>query len=145
MGGYFPGVPGLAVFAGIKFVGYCLAGLALKKLQPAIKANVIKIAGARTGLGILIGPVAMLGLGLGLASAFPRASQEYLTNYIYYGLLYVLRILIWAFVIYLFTKEMPLRKPQLWSYAALGAVWSCLLDFPGFELAVIAPAKIPIC
>jgi hypothetical protein len=145
MGGYFPGVPGLIAFAGVKFGGYCLAGVALKKLQPAITASVAKIAGARTGLGILIGPVAMLGLGFALALAFPQAGQQDFSNYISYGLLYVVRIVIWAFVIHLFTQEIRLPKAKLWSYAALGAVWSCLLDLPGVGLAVVAPGKVPIC
>jgi hypothetical protein len=128
MGGYFPGVPGLVAFAGSKFGGYCVAGAALKKLQPAITANAVKIAGARTGLGILIGPVVMLGLGFGLASAFPKAGQGDFISYVSYALLYVLRILIWALVIYLFTKEMNLRKEKLRGHAAFGAVWSYLLD-----------------
>jgi hypothetical protein len=145
MGGYFPGVPGLVAFAGVKFGGYCLAGIALKNLQPAVTASVAKIAGARTGLGILIGPPVMFVMGLALDAVFPQSSQANLANFCDYALMYVLRILIWALVIHLFTKEMDLSKSKLWSYAALGAVWSCLLDLPGVGLAVVAPGKIPIC
>jgi hypothetical protein len=145
MPGYLPGLPGLAAFAAVKFGGYCLAGVALKKLQPTVTASVAKIAGARTGLGILIGPPVMLVLGLAVAAVFPQPSQARFGNFEIYVLMYVLRIFIWALVIHLFTKEMDLSKSKLWTCAALGAVWSCLLDLPGVGLAVVAPGKIPIC
>jgi hypothetical protein len=145
MGGYFPGIPGFVAFAGVKFGGYCLAGVALKKLQPTISASVAKIAGARTGLGILIGLPVMIGSSWALANAFPRSSQEDFPNYAIYGVVYILRILIWALVINIFTKQIGLPKLKLWSYAAMGALWSCFLDLPGFGLAIIAPGKIPIC
>jgi hypothetical protein len=54
MGGYFPGPVGFAAFVGVKFGGYVLAGMALKKLQPTITSSALKIAAARTGLGVLL-------------------------------------------------------------------------------------------
>ncbi len=44
MGAYLPGPAGFAVFAAVKFGGYLLAGMTLRKLQPAITAGVMKIA-----------------------------------------------------------------------------------------------------
>jgi len=55
MGGYFPGPLGLAAAAGVKFAGYAAAAVALKKIEPVISASAMKIAGIRTGLGIVLG------------------------------------------------------------------------------------------
>jgi len=141
--GAIPGLPGLVAFAGIKFGGYVLAGLALRKLQPAITASAIKIAAARTGLGILIGPlvtIAMIAMFEHFGPALPDSSLLAL-----YPFLFVLRVLIWVLVIFIFTKRFRLSGSKLWSYACAGALWSCLLDLPGLGLAIISPGQIPIC
>jgi len=144
MPGSLPGIPGFIAFAGVKFGGYCLAGWYLKKLQPAIAANVLSIAGARTGLGILIGPPLTIGLGGILADIAPSSTSNWPWIGVY-AFIYVLRILIWALVIHLFTKGFGLARPKLWTYAAAGGVWSCLLDLPGIALAVITPGQVPFC
>jgi hypothetical protein len=144
MPGSIPGIPGIIAFAGVKFGGYCLAGWYLKKLQPAIEAKAISIAGARTGLGILIGPPLTIGLTAILAST--NASSTSNSPLIgVYAFIYMLRILIWALVIYLFTKKIGLPKSDLWTYSAVGGIWSCLLDLPGIGLAVITPGQVPFC
>lgn len=144
MPGSLPGIPGIIAFAGVKFGGYCLAGWALKKLQPAIEAKAISIAGARTGLGILIGPPLTIGLAEILASTNVGATSNPPLIGVY-AFIYALRILIWALVIYLFTKRIGLAKSDLWTYSAVGAIWSCLLDLPGIGLAVITPGQVPFC
>jgi len=144
MPGEIPGIPGLIDFGGVKFAGYCLAGVVLKRAQPAIEANTLKIAGARTGLGILIGPPLTIGLTYALANFIPGGDSDFALFGIY-AFVYLLRILIWALVIYLFTRQIGLLKSKLWGYAALGAVWSCLLDLPGIGLAIITPGQIPFC
>jgi hypothetical protein len=53
--GMFPGPLGLAVFVVVKFAGYMLAGLVLKKTYPGIAAGIAKIAAVRTGVGLLLG------------------------------------------------------------------------------------------
>jgi hypothetical protein len=145
MPGVLPGIPGLVAFAGVKFSGYCLAGLALKKLQPAVTAGVAKIAATRTGLGILIGPPLTYGLAFAIVKAFPQSNLNGSIVWLTYTFIYVLRILIWALVIHFFTKQIPLVKSKLWSYAALCAVWSCILDLPGIALAIITPGQILFC
>jgi hypothetical protein len=47
LGGYFPGPAGFVAFAGVKFAGHRLAGVALKKLQPTITATIVTIARSR--------------------------------------------------------------------------------------------------
>jgi hypothetical protein len=144
MGGYFPGPLGFAAFVGVKFGGYALAGIALKKLQPAITSSALNIAAARTGLGVVLGPPITLLGGMILGLLFAGARDD-LSTYFAYAFLWPLRILIWALVLHMFTRRTDLSASRLWSYAALGAVWSCLLDWPGLKLAMVAPGKIPVC
>jgi hypothetical protein len=145
MPGHVPGIPGFIAFAGVKFGGYYLAGLALRKLQPPVTASALKIAGTRTGLGILIGPPLTIGLAYLMARFFRQMNSDFLIISIMYVFIYALRVLVWALVIYLFTKQIGLLKSKLWTYAALGAVWSCLLDLPGFGMAIISPGQVPFC
>ena len=144
MGGYFPGPLGFASFVGVKFGGYVLAGIALKKLQPTITAGVPKIAATRTGLGILLGPPMTL-LGASVIGFLVPSSQSGSSIYTSYVFLLPVRVLIWGLVIFLFAKQCNLPRSKLWAYAVAGAVWSCLLDWPGFKLAMIAPGQIPVC
>jgi hypothetical protein len=102
----------------------------------------VKIAATRTGLGILIGPPLTIGLALALEK-FNLPDSQF--NVGVYLLLYVLRVLVWALVINHFVDEIDFFEPKLWGYSALGAVWSCLLDLPGYALAIISPGQIPIC
>jgi|HubBroStandDraft_6_1064221.scaffolds.fasta_scaffold339534_1 hypothetical protein len=140
----FPGPAGLAVFVGIKFSGYCLAGVALKKLQPTITASAAAIAATRTGLGVVLGPLMTL-LGVFIAGLlFPNLRSDGSIYWVYLLLLPV-RVLVWAFIISIFTKRFSITRSSIWIYAVWGAVWSCLLDWPAFKLAAIAPGQIPVC
>ena len=145
MPGSIPGIPGLVAFGGVKFAGYCLAAYALKRAQPVIEASSLKIAAARTGLGVLIGPPLTIGLAFVMAHYFPQVNSDFLIFSSMYAFIYALRVLVWALVIYLFTSQMFLLRFKLWTYAAVGALWSCLLDLPGIGLAVISPGQIPFC
>ena len=144
MGGYFPGPLGFAAFVGVKFGGYALAGITLKKVQPTITSSALKIAAARTGLGVVLGPPITLlgGMIFGLLFAGVRTDMS---TYVAYFFLWPLRILIWVLVLCIFARRADLSASIFWSYAALGAIWSCLLDWPGFKLAMVAPGKIPVC
>ena len=140
-----PGIPGFIAFAGVKFGGYYLAGFALRKWQPAVTGSALRIAATRTGLGVLIGPPLTIGLAYVMAKFFPQFNTDLLFLSCMYTFIFVLRVLVWALVIYLFTKQMNLLRSKFWSYAALGAVWSCLLDLPGIWLAIISPGQVPFC
>ncbi len=144
MGGYFPGPLGFASFVAVKFGGYALAGIALKKLQPTITASVVKIAVTRTGLGILLGPPMTL-LGAFVIGLLFSSAKSGMSSYVGYVILLLVRVLVWGLVVFVFTKRSDLSRTNLWAYATAGAVWSCLLDWPGFKLAMIAPGQIPVC
>lgn len=141
----FPGIPGFIAFAGVKFGGYCLAGMALRKLRPTVTASAATIAGARTGLGILIGPPLTFVLALAIDRLFPQTPNDNFLIFAVYVLVFVLRIFIWALIVYHFVDELDFQESKLWRLSALGAVWSCLLDLPGIGLAIISPGQIPIC
>jgi len=145
MPGSIPGLPGLAAFTAVKFGGYLIAGLALKKLQPRLGAGALKIAATRTALGLVLGPVVSIGF-LALLDRFNHQSGlmelSIATRYLLVG---VFRIFIWALVIFLFTRRTEISVGKLWTLALAGAVWSCLLDVPGIALAWITPGRIPIC
>jgi hypothetical protein len=143
MPGYLPGIPGLIAFAGAKFAGYVLAGRALKHFQPSVTAGSVKIAATRTGLGIVLGPV--LSIGMVWAASIILGSESNLPILAFYPFLFVVRTFVWAFVIFVFTNSLGLSRLQIWKYSILGAVWSCVLDLPGFYLALISPGHIPFC
>jgi len=144
LGGYFPRPLGFAAFVGVKFGGYILAGIALRKLQPAITAGSVKIAATRTGLGILMGPPVTIA-AIAIFDHFSSLASPDSSTLALYPFLFALRILIWALVIFIFTKQFKLPASKLWTYASAAALWSCLLDLPGFGLALISPGQIPIC
>jgi hypothetical protein len=149
--GTLPGFLGVAAFGGLKFVGYSLAVSGLKKVEPAITATATKIAAVRTGLGFILGPLATISLGvligfvvshLGVSSSSPSSGSgmPYL-----YALLFVVRIFVWALVLFLFTRKTPLSRSSFWLYAFLGAIVSSLLDWPGYALAIAAPGQVTFC
>ena len=144
MGAIVPGPVGVVVFAGVKFTGYFFAVKGLKALQPAIAAGAAKIAGVRTGLGLLLGPPSTMLIGYA-TSSFVMRIVPYNSFYPFYTSLIIARILIWALVIFLFARKTAMNAGSIWLFAIVGAAWSCLLDIPGYKLAIISPGKIVIC
>ena len=147
MPGSLPGLPGIAAFAALKFGGYVLAGLALKRLQPAVQTSAIKIAGIRTGLGLLLGPAFAYGSLLVLAQLFPDPQKvpDAGSPYFAYLALAGVRVLVWALVLFIVLRGLSVRRSKLWLYSLGGAAWSCLLDVPAVALAWVAPGKVPFC
>ncbi len=151
MPGTLPGYLGVAAFAGIKFVGYSLAVSGLKKLEPAIASTATKIAAVRTGLGVLLGPLLTLVIVFLISLIFirpdtsPSSPNWSVQMPEIYGLLFLVRIFVWAFVLFLCTNKSPQPKSKFWLYAFGGATVSSLLDLPGYALALAAPGKIVFC
>ena len=151
MPGTLPGYLGVAAFGGIKFVGYSLAVSGLKKFEPAVTSSATKIAAVRTGLGFILGPLATISLGFLIGLVFsvlfgPSSTSNSNSALLYlYPLLFAVRIFVWAFVLFLFTRKTPLPGSSLWLYALLGAIVSSLLDWPGYALAIAAPGQFTFC
>ena len=140
MPGGIPGPLGAAAFVSFKFAGYLLAAAGLKKIESAITASALKIAATRTILGVLIGPLFTIA-AVWLASLFAPNTSFYGV----YTILFCVRVLIWAMILFFFSKRADLSIPRLWLLALGGAIWSSLLDWPGYKLAIISPGGISIC
>jgi hypothetical protein len=139
--GAYPGPLGLVAFVAVKFAGYMLAGVALKKAYPGIVASAAKIAAVRTGIGLFLGVCFWF-----LTLKYLSSSAVFDTSpLIPYGWLVGLRIVIWALVISLFASKLEGSTSRFLSLSALGALWSCVLDVPGIALAVVSPGHIPVC
>ena len=111
------------------------AALALEKIEATIASSILKIAGLRTGLGILLGiPATMLG-GFLLSIA-----QTNVNNVELYLLLAAVRIASWLLPLSIFTKQI-----QLWPQAIAGSAWSCLFEWPAFKWAVAVPGQLHLC
>jgi hypothetical protein len=149
--GTLPGYLGVAAFAGIKFVGYSLAVSGIKQFEPTIVAAAMKVAAVRTGLGVILGPPLTLLIVFLISLVFVRSdtspSSPNWSPHMpkIYGLLFIVRIFVWAVVLFLFTNQSPLPKSKFWLYAFVGALVSSLLDLPGYALALAAPGKVVFC
>jgi len=144
MPGGLPGPAGMAAFVGIKFGGYFIAGKVLTRYVPAIKGSALKIAAVRTGLGVLLGPPLTL-LWMWIAGLATWQGSWLDSGYALYAGLFLMRVLVWALVLFMLSKRTECPLGSLWFHALLGALWSCLLDWPGYKLADIAPGRIPFC
>jgi hypothetical protein len=144
MPGNLPGFLGIAAFGSIKFVGYSLAALNLRKFEPAITARPMIIAAARTGVGFVLGPPATI-LGALLSGAILGSRYNVSAGPAIYAFLFVARIFIWMLILFLFTRQIGMSRSKLWLYSVLGAVISSLLDIPGYALAIAAPGQITFC
>ena len=120
MPGMIPGPIGFAAFVGAKFGGYTLAGTFLRKTYPAEQASPLKIAFARTGLGLALG-IAHFFVWVKLQDSHVNADPN---GVVFIVGLIVLRLLIWTGIIWLFCDrrfEHPLR---IFSYAIGGTLLS---------------------
>jgi len=145
MPGSIPGLPGFAAFAGLKFGGYVLAGIALKKIQPAIQTSAVIIAAWRTLLGVVLGPLFSLGFFITLGLDAPQYRGPQYLPYLYYPALVALRVCVWAIVIFFVYREALISRQKLWLYSVYGALWSCVLDLPAFAIAWVTPGQMPFC
>jgi len=139
-----PGPAGLAAFVGVKFGGYFLAGTILTKYVSAIPSSALKIAIVRTFLGLLLGPPTTLAWLWIVGLAAWRGSWLD-SGYVLYVGLGIVRVLVWALVLLVLSERQLYPTSRLWLHALLCAIWSCLLDWPAYKLADLAPGRIPIC
>ena len=145
MGGAYPGPASFAAFVGVKFGGYCLAGWTLRKLESGVSARVVTIAATRTGIGILAGPLTFFASMWAVARFNINIESTRSMIFGIYVPLFILRVIVWGFVVWLFCRRPPIDMPRLLKYAGAGAVWSCILDLVGISLALIAPGRITVC
>jgi len=139
-----PGPIGVAAFLAIKFGGYYLAGTILRRFVPAIRSSALNIALARTGLGVVLGPPVTL-TWLWMIDQAMWSGSWLDSGYVFYVGLGLVRVLVWALILFFVADRKQYPASRLWFHAFLCALWSCLLDLPGYALAAIAPGKFSIC
>jgi hypothetical protein len=144
MAGGLPGAAGIAVFVGVKFGGYFLAGKVLNTYVAAIRSPAWKIAAVRTILGVILGPPMTLSW-MWLVGLAEWPGSRLRSGYVLYAGLAVIRVFVWAFVLFVFSERKEYPASRLWFHAVLCAAWSCLLEWPGYKLADITPGKITVC
>lgn len=123
---------GILTFTGIKFAGYCLAGIYLNRSYPDSKVNFLTVGTVRTIIGIIFGTVlAMI--------SFPFVFVGGIGFLIYFFGLIPVRMLEWFVIIKVFYDEDLSDRPKMWRNLGLGTAWSFILDIPavvGFTLLV---------
>jgi len=133
-----PGGPlplGLAYFAAVKLVGYTAAASFIKRRIPDASASPWLVGGVRT----------VIGLGAGIGAAYLASRLGILRSEVgFYALLAPIRICEWLILLRLF-----FHRDWDWSrslkLAALGTVWSYVLDIPAIMAVFVIPGGAWIC
>ncbi len=134
-----PGGPtevGFAAFAGVKLVGYTVAGFKLRAAYHREGRVPIAFGVSRTLLGVAA--------GLAYGSMVPSVSSGAGIIALYAGLLPV-RLLEWLAIIAVFFDRRFGEPGRLLKYALAGIAWSYLLDAVAILLALITPGAIWVC
>jgi hypothetical protein len=133
-----PGGPlplGLAYFAAVKLVGYTAAASFIKWRIPNSSVSPWLVGGVRT----------VIGLGAGIGAAYLASQLGILRSEVgFYALLAPIRICEWLILLRLF-----FHRDWDWSrslkLAALGTVWSYVLDIPAVMAVFVIPGGAWIC
>jgi len=134
-----PGGPtplGLAYFAGVKLVGYGVAGYQLNRLSGTTKPHPIVFGLTRTGLGVAAGVAfASIALWSGLTQS----------EALFYVGLAPLRLLEWLLILWFFYVRSGVGRGRWVKYSVLGSVWSYVLDIPAAFSVFVVPGGMWIC
>ena len=130
-----PAPLGLAYFAAVKFVGYTAAALFIKRRIPDSAAFPWLVGAVRT----------VIGLGAGLGVGYVADQLEILrSEFGFYALLAPVRICEWLLLLALFFRH-DWDWPRSLKLAALGTVWSYVLDIPAIMAVFVIPGGAWIC
>jgi hypothetical protein len=127
---------GLIAFGAVKLAGYTAAAAYLRKALPENRPNIFLVGATRTLIGVAAGIAAVASIEL---LGDTRADLTF------FALLIPVRLAEWLLLIRLF-----FAKPQ-WTWkrslvlAALGILWSFLLDIPAIAAAFLVPGGMWIC
>jgi hypothetical protein len=128
---------GLVYFGAVKLAGYTAAAVYLKKRQfPESKVSPWLVGGVRTVLGLVAGVGAVFAAEqLGLIRA----------EFGFYVLLVPIRMGEWLILLALFFRRPEWRWSRALKLAAIGTVWSFVLDVPAILAVFVIPGGMWIC
>ena len=130
-----PAPLGLACFAAVKFVGYTVAASFIKRRIPDSSASPWLVGGVRT----------VIGLGAGVGVGYVADQLQILrSEFGFYALLAPVRICEWLLLLGLFFRR-DWDWPRSLKLAALGTVWSYVLDIPAIMAVFVIPGGAWIC
>ena len=135
---------GFAAFAVVKAAGYSGAAVYLSRAYRFdwTTQKKLLVGLARTGIGIAVGVT--FGLSWSLLYGPARGSGEWWIV-AYYALLLPIRMGEWYLLLWLFFDRAQQDRRRMLKYAALGTIWSYLLDFLAVGAALVVPGGIWIC
>ena len=138
-----PSVVGFVAFTGVKFGGYVVAAVALKKAFRS-DSSPWKVGLARTLIGLGVGVTFGLTYAFLMESLAHRWSDS-LSAVAFFGPLIPIRLAEWALLIHIFFDRGLVQRAKDLKYASIGAAWSFLLDAAGVAAALVIPGGIWVC
>jgi hypothetical protein len=138
-----PAPLGFAYFAGVKFVGYSAAALVLRRAYKK-PANALKVGLARTGIGLVAGTL-FGGASILISSHLQNNWPGWVTLPIFFSFLIPIRLAEWSLLIHFFFDRGLIQRDKLLDFAALGSLWSFVLDAVGIVAAFVVPGGFWIC
>lgn len=126
---------GFMAYVAIKFIGYVVAGAAIRKREPDATVGKFGFGASRTVIGIA--------LGIPLLYLFSRLHVGY-TSPLFFPLLSVASACSWVVSLRIhFGGDDPQWRTLL-RRAAYGTLWSRLLDIPAMLAAIALPGGISL-
>jgi hypothetical protein len=128
---------GLVYFAGVKAIGYSMAGAYLRRKYEVERPKAVTFGIARTLLGVAVGCAYA---GLLLTTNIKQGDVLFMT------MLIPVRIAEWMFAIwFFFTRRRTEPDLRIWGYSFVGVGYSFLLDVPALFTMFVLPGGAWIC
>lgn len=138
-----PGPIGFAAFTGVKFLGYSVAASILTNIFQS-QRNAWLVGLARTGIGLVAGTL-FGGIWILLGTLFHNKWPEWAAALLFFGLLIPIRLAEWSLLIHFFFDRGLVQRVRDLKFAALGGVWSFVLDGVGIVSAFVIPGGFWVC
>jgi hypothetical protein len=137
------GAVGYVAFAGVKFVGYAMAALVLRRAYQSTR-NPWVVGLGRTGIGLIAGAL-FGGIWLLLSMRFENKWPDWMAVSVFFGLLIPIRLGEWCLLIHWFFDRGLRQREMAEKYAMIGSLWSFALDAVGIVAAFVVPGGFWIC
>jgi hypothetical protein len=132
-------VVGSSVYFAIKLVGYIAAAKVISNVYGKSNLNTYVVGGTRALIGLVFGMLFVAAFGRSGAVQILEIGGPFFLLY-----LIPIRFIEWWLLIWLFYDRALVRRKLGWSVAAVGTVWSFILDIPAI-LGVIVIGGFWVC